>query len=135
LPARRDFYTHTEWKPSRSDPEANPFSDPEPLVYRPEWTAHLFRELAFVARVMCLDAHVELAGAWRAVNEAPAERRARALAVLQDVAVVDYTAVNGSIRATLASKSKVDEVRLASELGAKFRAQYREAEAIARSEK
>ncbi len=135
LPARRDFYAHSEWKPLRSDPDANPFADPDPLVYRPEWTSHLFRELAFVARVMCLDAHTELASAWRAINAAPVDRRARAMAVLQEIQAVDYVAVNGRIRATLASKDKVDEVRLASELGAKFRAQYRDAEAIARGEK
>jgi ABC-type Fe3+ transport system substrate-binding protein len=131
LPARQDFYAHGEWKPLRSDPDANPFADPDPLIYRPEWTAQLFRELAFVARVMCLDAHAELADAWRAINAAPIERRGRALAVLQETAAVDYAAVNGRIRATLASRDKVDEVRLASELGAEFRAQYRAAEAIA----
>jgi len=135
MPVRRDFYAHAEWKTSRSDPEADPFSDPSPLIYQPAWTSGLFRELAFVARVMCLDAHNELAAAWRAINAAPEPARTRALARLQDVAAVDYAQVNGRIRATLASKSKVDEVSLASELGAEFRRQYREAEAIARGER
>jgi iron(III) transport system substrate-binding protein len=131
MPVRRDFYAHAEWTASRSDPQADPFSDPSPLIYQPAWTSHLFRELAFVARVMCLDPHTELADAWRAINAAPETARARAMARLQEVSAVNYAQVNGAIRATLASKNKVDEVKLASELGAKFRQQYREAEAIA----
>ena len=132
LPVRKDFYEHAEWKPSRSDPEAAPFSDPSPLIYHPAWTAHLFRELAFVTRVMCLDSHAELAAAWRAIREAPEPARARALAKLGELSAVDYERVNGAIRQTLNSKDKVGEVRLATELGEKFRRQYREAEAIAR---
>jgi spermidine/putrescine-binding protein len=135
MPVRRDFYAHAEWTSLRSDPGADPFSDPSPLIYQPAWTSGLFRELAFAARVMCLDAHDELAAAWRAINAAPEPVRSRALARMQDLATVDYGQVNGAIRATLASKNKVDEVRLASELGAKFRQQYREAAAIARGEK
>ncbi len=131
MPVRRDFYAHTEWKSLRSDPEADPFSDPSPLIYRPEWTSGLFRELAFVARVMCLDAHAELATAWRAINAAPEPAKAQAMARMQNVAAVDYAQVNGAIRATLASKNRVDEVRLASTLGAQFRQQYRDAEALA----
>ncbi len=131
LPVRKDFYEHAEWKPLRSDPDAAPFSDPSPLIYQPAWTANLFSELAFATRVMCLDAHVELAAAWRAINAAPEPARSRALAKLSELSAVDYEQVNGAIHQTLNSKNKVDEVRLASELGAKFRAQYREAEAIA----
>ena len=135
MPVRRDFYAHAEWQPLRSDPGTDPFSDPSPLIYQPAWTSGLFRELAFVTRVMCLDAHTELAAAWRAINAAPAPARARALARLQEVAAVDYAQVNGPIRAVLASKNRVDEVKLASELGAQFRQQYQDAEAIARGEK
>ena len=131
---RRDFYEHTDWKPLRSDPEAAPFSDPNPLIYQPKWTSHLFRELAFVVRVMGLDSHAELASAWRTVCEAPEPARTRALARLGELGDVDYEHVNGSIRQTLNAKNRVDEVRLATELGEKFRRQYREAEAIARGE-
>lgn len=135
LPVRKDFYEHVEWKPLRSDPDAAPFSDPNPLIYQPAWTNHLFRELAFVTRVMCLDAHRELVAAWRAANDAAEPARSRALEKMGELAAIDYAQVNGTIHETLNSKDKVDEVRLASELGAKFRAQYREAEAIARGEK
>ncbi len=132
LPVRRDFYEHAEWKPLRSDPDAAPFSDPNPLVYHPAWTAHLFRELAFAVRVAGLDSHAELAAAWRAIGAAPEPARTRALAKLGQLDAIDYEQVNGPIRQTLNAKNKVDEVRLAAELGEKFRRQYREAEAIAR---
>ncbi|MCX6951631.1 MAG: ABC transporter substrate-binding protein [Verrucomicrobia bacterium] len=132
LPVRRDFYAQTEWKPLRSDPEAAPFSDPNPLVYHPAWTAHLFRELAFGVRVMGLDSHAELTAAWRAIREAPEPVRARALAKLGELDAVDYAQANGAIRQTLNAKNKVEEVRLATELGGRFRRQYRAAEAIAR---
>jgi hypothetical protein len=56
------------------------------------------------------------------------------LAKLADVGAVDYEQVNGLIRRTLRAKNKVDEVRLTTELGERFRRQYREAEAIARGE-
>ena len=138
LPVRRDFYEHTEWKSMRSDPEAAPFSDPFPLVYRPEWTAHLIRELAFVVRVMCLDGHGELMSAMKAINECRLTDRRRAeaaMAQLLEIDGVDYEQVGGRIRAVLNARSKVDEVRLATELGDRFRRQYREAEAIARGEK
>jgi ABC-type Fe3+ transport system substrate-binding protein len=132
LPVRRDFYAHAEWKSLRSDPEASPFTDPEPLIYHPAWTAQLYRELAFVARVICLDSHVELVAAWRAIAAAPEPARDRALAKLGELSAVDYGRVSGAIHQTLNAKNKVDEVALATELGEKFRRQYREAEAIAR---
>jgi hypothetical protein len=66
---------------------------------------------------------------------APEPARRRALEKMADLAAVDYARVNGAIRQTLNAKDKVAEVRLASELGARFRQQYRDAEAIARDEK
>jgi iron(III) transport system substrate-binding protein len=132
LPARRDFYEHAEWKPFLSDPEAAPFSDPNPLIYHPAWTSGLFDELRLATRVMGLDNHRELVVAWRAILAAPEPARSRALAELQDLSAVDYGRVNGEIKKTLRSKNKVDEVRLASELAAEFRRRYARAEAIAR---
>lgn len=131
LPVRKDFYQHDEWEKYRSDPGAAPFIEKEPLIYQPAWTAGLFSELAFVIRVMCLDSHIELTRAWRAINAAPEPAKSRALAELQDVSAVDYERVNGVIKKTLGSKNKVDEVTLASALGAEFRARYGRAEALA----
>ena len=62
------FYEKAEWKAWRSDPEADPFADAENLVYQPGWTGGVFREMAFIIRVMTLDTHDELVDAWRAIN-------------------------------------------------------------------
>ncbi|HEY0945370.1 MAG TPA: extracellular solute-binding protein [Opitutaceae bacterium] len=129
LPVRRDFYVDA-FRAHRSDPEDSPYDQREQLIYRAAWTGGLFREMSFIIRVMCQDTHDELASAWRAIIAAgePPE----ALAVLQDLSAVDYDAANGVIKRALNSKNKVDEIRLAKELGERFRAQYRRAEAIAR---
>lgn len=132
LPVRRDFYARAEWKPWRSDPEANPYGDAEQLVSRPEWTGGLYREMAFVIRVMCLDAHPELVRAWRAIQVAPEATRVRALAALQELEAVSYERTAGEIKRALGSRAKTDELRLARELATQFRRNYAQAEAIAR---
>ncbi|MBX3751420.1 MAG: extracellular solute-binding protein [Opitutaceae bacterium] len=130
LPIRRDFYAHEEWKELRSDPDAEPFAASAQLVYQPAWTGGIFREMAFIIRVMSLDTHPELVRAWRAV--AAAGSPPEALAALGDMSAVSYDRVLGPIKQALNAKNKVEEIRLANELGATFREQYRKAEAIAR---
>jgi ABC-type Fe3+ transport system substrate-binding protein len=123
LPVRKDFYAIEGIAEMRSDPEELPYAEQaDRLIYRPEWTGRLFRELAFVVRVMCLDTQPELKRAWRALIDAgmPAE----ALAVFEDVSAVGYEEAGGRIRAALRSKNKVDEIKLANELGNRFRTQY-----------
>lgn len=123
LPVRKDFYTLPGIAEVRSDPEELPYAEQaDRLIYRPEWTGRLFRELAFTVRVMCLDTQPELKRAWRALIDAgmPAE----ALAVFEDVSAVAYEEAGGRIRTALRSKNKVDEIKLANELGNRFRAQY-----------
>ena len=132
LPVRRDFYSHTEWKALRSDPEAEPFSETEKLVYQPTWTGGVFREMAFIIRVMSLDTHAELVKAWRAIQVAPEETKTRALAVLQNLDAVAYERAMNEIKRALTSKNKVDEITLARNLGQTFRRNYLEAERIAR---
>ncbi|MBX3735488.1 MAG: ABC transporter substrate-binding protein [Candidatus Didemnitutus sp.] len=133
LPVRRDYYAQREWLALRSDPDANPFATEDPLIYRPERTAAVFREMAFIVRVMCQDTHEQLRAAWRAINapDVDAARRGAALAVLQDLSDVSYERALNEIHRALTSKNKVDEVRLASELAAKFRARYAHAADIA----
>ncbi|MDR0352237.1 MAG: extracellular solute-binding protein [Opitutaceae bacterium] len=130
LPVRRDFYERPEFSAWRSDPEVSPYGQGEQLVYRAAWTGGLFREMAFVIRVMCLDTHPELVRAWRAIIEAgmPAE----ALAAMQDLSAVDYDAARTRIKQALASRNRADEIRLADELAHAFRRQYRAAERLAR---
>jgi iron(III) transport system substrate-binding protein len=130
-PVRRDFYTHEEWKPYRSDPEDSPFDQRQPLIYRDAWTGRIFREMAFIIRVMCQDTHAELNDAWRAINAAPEATRVQALAVLQDLSMADYDQTTNQIRARLTARNKVDEIRVAQELAEFFRANYARAEAIA----
>jgi iron(III) transport system substrate-binding protein len=134
LPVRRDFYTQPEWKTLRSDPNDAPYGGGEQLVYRPAWTGGVFREMAFVIRVMCLDTHPELTKAWRAIAQLESGRQAEALAVLQDVSRVSYEAVNGRIKQALNAKNKTEEIRLANELANAFRQQYLRARAIADAE-
>ncbi|MFI5357193.1 MAG: hypothetical protein ACHQ4G_07650 [Opitutales bacterium] len=133
LPVRRDFYAQDGWRQYRSDPEANPYGSEDQLVYVPAWTGGLFRELAFAVRVMCLDSHAELVDAWRAVIAAG--RPPAAMAALTDMSVLSYAAVCGPIKQALDSRNPVNEVRLANELGAKLRAQYRHAAELARAGK
>ncbi len=130
LPIRRDFYAE-DFSRDRSDPEVNPYAVANPLVYNSAWTGGIFREMAFVIRVLCLDTHVELAAAWRDIIQAglPAE----ALAVFGDMTAIAYPEMNGRIRQALNSKNKVDEVELAHELADHFRKQYRRAAEIARA--
>ena len=129
LPVRKDFYTLPGIAELRSDPEELPYAPQDRLIYRPQWTGRLFRELAFVVRVMCLDTQPELKKAWRALAEAgmPPD----ALAVLNDVSAVDYDISSGRIKAALLSKNKVDEINLANELGNHFRLQYLKAAELA----
>ena len=133
MPVRRDFYAHAEWKTFRSDPEDAPFSQSDQLIYRPEWTGDIFREMAFVVRVICADTHTELVQAWRAIIVAPEPAKTRALEELQNLAVVGYARTCGAIHEQLNARDKVSEVKLAAELAAQFRERYARAEAIARS--
>ncbi len=135
MPVRRDFYAREDWQPYRTDPGESPFAADDPLIYHDTWTGRYFREMAFVIRVMCQDTHTELKRAWRAILAAPEPRRAEALAVLQDLQAVDYAAIQGEIRRRLGARDKVEEVRLAKELGEIFRRNYARAEAIARGER
>jgi iron(III) transport system substrate-binding protein len=133
-PVRRDFYATKEWKPLVSDPDDMPFEQTDPLIYREAWTGRIFREMSFVIRVMCQDTHGELKQAWRAIHGASEPARSQALAILQDVSAVDYDRMTNAIRTRLGSRDKVDEVRLARELGDLFRANYRRAEAVAKGD-
>jgi iron(III) transport system substrate-binding protein len=131
LPVRTDAYAEPGVSALRSDPEENPYAISDPLVYRPEWTAGLFGELRFIMRVMCLDSHPELAAAWREVIAAGSPPEA--LAALRDLTPVDYAAASDRIKKALRAKDKVEELRLARELGTYFRNQYAKAAELARA--
>lgn len=132
LPIRPELY-RAELTAFRSDPEVNPYAQARAFVYHPEWTGALFRVIAVTVRAMCIDPHEELRGAWRALIAAdfPPE----AARVFHDVSAVDFAAANGRIRDTLRSPRKIDQMRLAQELGDAFRAQYLRAAELARAGK
>lgn len=131
LPVRRDFY-RADYGRYRSDPEDEPYAAGEQLIYRAAWTGFLFREMSFVIRVMGFDTHQELVAAWRDINAAgqPPE----AMAVLQDMSMVDYDTAQGLIKDVIGSRNKVEELQLAKNLGNQFRKQYARAAAIARAQ-
>ena len=114
----------------RSDPDVNPYEFAKTFTYHEKWTSPLFRSLAFVFRVMCIDTHDELTTAWRALIDANFPPQASA--TFSDVSVVDYTAASGPIRDALGPK-KINEVQLAKKLADHFRAQYRRASELARA--
>jgi iron(III) transport system substrate-binding protein len=134
LPVRRDFYARSDWGALRSDPDVDPYSQKDLLVHHDEWTLSLFSELVFIVRVMTEDTHPELVRAWRAIIAAPEPARGRALSVLQDVTSVDYDQALGRIKKGIESKNLVDQVSLARDLGATFRANYVRAGHIARGD-
>jgi ABC-type Fe3+ transport system substrate-binding protein len=131
LPIRKDFYADVALKPYRSDPAENPYATASPLTYHSAWTGGVFRELSFIIKVVDIDPHPELVEAWRAILAAG--RPTAAMAVLQDLSAVDYAAANGRIHAALAAKDPAEQIRLAAELGAAFRMQYRRAAEVARA--
>jgi iron(III) transport system substrate-binding protein len=132
LPVRRDFYGHGDWLQFRSDPQEDPYSQKKLLVPDNAWTSPVWYEMRFIIRVMTEDTHPELVSAWRAIIASPEPARSRALAVLQDVSAVDYDQALGRITKGVSSKNLVDEIILARDLGATFRANYGRAERIAR---
>jgi len=134
LPVRRDFYTEASWRDLRSDPTDAPFDSKDQLIYHPSWTGSLFREMSFVIRVMCLDTHLELTDAWKAILAAPTSARPEAMAILQNLSAIGYEETSGRVKQALNSKNKVDEIALANELGQGFRRQYREAATFARAQ-
>ena len=119
-----------EFKPRRSDPEVNPYELAKTFTYHEKWSASLFRSIAFIFRVMCIDTHDELVESWRSLIAAgfPPE----ASATFANVSAVDYEAAGGRIREALGPK-KIREVQLAKELADGFRAQYRQAAELARA--
>ncbi len=129
LPLLPELYA-PEFAPLRSDPDVNPYELARTFTYHEKWTSPLFRSIAFIFRIMCIDTHDELATAWHALIEAdfPPE----ALARFSDVQAVDYATASGRIRDALAGK-KIDEVQLAKQLADSFREQYRDAAELARA--
>lgn len=117
-----------EFKPLRSDPDVVPYDLARQFVYHGAWTGPLFRPIAFIFRVMCIDAGEELKTAWEKLIAAGFPPQA--MAAFEDVSSVDYAAASGRIQQVL-NGDKIHEVQLAKELADHFRAQYQRAGELA----
>jgi iron(III) transport system substrate-binding protein len=114
----------------RSDPGENPYDEARAFTYHPAWTGPLYRAIVFIIRATCLDAHDELAAAYRALFRAGFPPRATAL--FDDVSLVDYAAASGPLRAA-SSGSPVDEAAAGNRLVEAVRDQYRRVAELARA--
>ncbi|MFZ9964723.1 MAG: ABC transporter substrate-binding protein [Terrimicrobiaceae bacterium] len=129
LPIRKELYA-PEFAAFRSDPEVQPYEEAKLFSYHPKWTSPLFRVMAFIIRVACLDLHKEQTEAWQALVAARFPREAyRAFTNLE---AVNYETARATLKKALDSKNRIEEVRLAKELSDKFRAQYKEATRLAK---
>jgi ABC-type Fe3+ transport system substrate-binding protein len=130
LPILPDLYA-PELDAFRSDPGENPYDEARSFTYHPAWTGPLARTLTIVIRATCLDAHDELARAYRALLRAGFPPRATSL--FDDVHLIDYAAATGPIRTAVSSGNPVDEAALSNRLIAAARAQYDQVAEMARA--
>lgn len=130
LPILPSLYAQ-EFSADRSDPDVNPYAAAADFQYDGAATGPLFRVIGFIVRVMCIDPHDELSAAWADLGAAGFPD-----AVMDDflnVSAVSYAEAKGPIREALTTKA--GEVRMARELGNRFRAQYLRAREQARTER
>lgn len=131
LPVLPELYD-AKYDSLRSDPRVNPYvwAENNP-PYHPEWTASLFRTIAFIIQATAIDPHDELREAWAALVEHgfPPE----ATAAFDDIGALDYKFANEVIKKTLSSGAKIDATRLSRELCDQARAQYHRAAELARA--
>jgi len=132
LPVRKELYA-PEFAEFRSDPDVFPYEEAKLFVYHPGWTGPLFKAMGFIIRVMSLDPHDEQVAAWKALIAA--DFPPRATERFSDLSAVSYQIASEKIRPALSSADRLQEVRLAKQLGDAFRRQYREAEELAKQGK
>jgi iron(III) transport system substrate-binding protein len=128
-PIRKDVYTPA-YLANATLPDLNPYSDSGSFTYQRELTGAAFNTLRQLVRIICIDSHEEMKAAWRAMIAAgmPAD----ALAVFADVSIISYAAC-GKGDAGLDSSDPLRAEKRAAQLGSWFRANYRQAEAMAKA--
>lgn len=121
LPVRHDLYT-PENIARMSDGQEAPFEKAKAFTYHTERTGSVFNAIRFLVRIICVDSHDELHTAWKRIldNGMPE----RSIKVLEDLTRVKYEAATGNIAKILSARDKVQETRLARELGDAFRTQF-----------
>jgi iron(III) transport system substrate-binding protein len=128
-PIRRDCYT-PENLANSTMPHAQPYSDPANFTYQRELTGAAFNTLRQLVKIICIDSHEEMKAAWLALRDAgmpPA-----AVAVFHDISRVNYPN-SGRGDPLLDGSDALKAADRAMELGEWFRANYRKAEAMAKS--
>jgi ABC-type Fe3+ transport system substrate-binding protein len=130
LPILKSLYAPVH-DANRTDPTTNPYDPNRTFVYNAEWTHGIYRDIAFVIRVLCVDPLPELQDAYAALVETgfPAE----ATALFEDVSAIDYVTVKESIHDVMRSGSAVARVNLTTKLVRHFRDQYLRVTALARA--
>ena len=127
LPVRRDLYTAAD-RARMSDAGARPFDLAGHFVYRAEWTGRYFDLIRVLVRVMVIECHPELQGAWAAVLKAggPAAAPA-AMGLLRELpfSYADCGRVANDIR------SPTGRIAVTRAWAAFFRERYRRAAAAA----
>jgi ABC-type Fe3+ transport system substrate-binding protein len=131
MPVRRDIYT-PENRARFTDGEIHPYEATGNFVYRPELTGKAFGTIRSLVRIVGIDSHEEMKSAWKALREAnfPPD----AMKVFFDVSALHYDSMKTG-DAGLSSTDALEAAQRASEIGARFRAQYQQAEAMARDAK
>lgn len=127
LPIRRDVY-ETGTLSRSTMPDAAPYQDPGNLTYQPELTGAAFNTLRELVKVMCIDSHEELTGAWKVMRESGMPQDA--LAVFSDLSRVGYKAI-GHGDPAFSGKDPLKTAEHAADLGEWFRENYRKAASIA----
>lgn len=128
-PIRRDIYT-PEIIANSTLPDISPYDDPGNFTYQRELTGASFNTLRQLVKVMCIDSHEEMKSAWLALRDAGMPEDA--LAVFSDVSIMPY-AKGGKGDPILDGGDALKAAEHAARIGEWFRANYRKAEAMARS--
>lgn len=134
-PMRRDICEDPRYAADRIDPNINPFRDAEGFDYHSSWTKPVYPMIRFVSKVAFIDAHTELVQAWGAIIRAQKEGRTsdaeRALAIFNDLSVVDYEQVSGSLKTIVMAKNPIKDVHIQTQLTNHFRVQFQRARLLA----
>ena len=124
LPIRRELY-QPEFKAFRSDPSVDPYIQASTFIYHEKWTGPLFRSIGWMVRVMGIDPHAELKKTWQELILTGFPPKA--MAVFSELSAINYETASGTIKETLRSGKKIDQVKLAKKMSDSFREQYQRA--------
>jgi iron(III) transport system substrate-binding protein len=134
-PIRRGFYEDEDHRAYRSDPEINPYENPEAFVYHPSWTMPIYPILHIIVKACFIDPLPELhsaaASIIRAKNEGRFGDAERAQAVLNDWAGFDYDSVRTSMTEVLTGPNPLFSIEMQGNLTKKSIAKYKRAESLA----